>query len=144
MRRQSDIDLPARYFGNRVRFLAEVGSQSDEIALVRAVLQRNDCLLQQPSQGATTAVGKPVRIIFDMWLPGSRRFAVRAATKRIEDLAEQAKLDFRVRDAALVDYPRISRKIYYLYNIPPHRLRWSTALATVQAWSSKIGTSRLI
>ena len=144
MHQQSDVELPARYFGNRVRLLAEVGIQPDEIALVRAVLQRNDCLLHQPSQGAATADGKTIRIIFDMWLPGSRRFAVRAATKRIEDVAEQAKLDFRVRDAALVDYPRVSRKMYYLYNRPPHRLRWSTALATVQAWSSKIGTSRLI
>lgn len=145
MRKYSNPDIPERCLGNRIRILAEVVDEPGEIALVKALLQRNGCLLRSAEGESATSIGLDrTSLIFDVWLPGSRRFATRAATKKIEDLAEQAKLGLWIRDAALVGYPRVDRKTYYVYNRVPHQQGWSTALKTLQAWSAKIGTSRLI
>ena len=145
MRQQSDFGPAERHFDKRVRILAKVVSRPDEIALASGMLQRDGCLVRRADEhGAATVNERKTTLVIDMWLSGSRRFAVRGAVKRVEELAEEAKLALWVTDAALVDYHRDKTKTFYVYSKVPPRSGWQAAPYALQAWINRIGTRRLV
>jgi hypothetical protein len=141
---QSDWNVPNEYSDRRVRILAEVVNQPDEITLVIAMLQRNGCRVRPLSKDKVPFVGgDTTELSIDMWLDGNQRLAVREATRRVEDLAERAKLGLWVRDAALIDYPRSKRVTYYVSNVS-QRQGWGAVLGVLQSWITRMGPRRLV
>lgn len=145
MREQLNCGPAGRHFDKRVRILATVINQPDEIALASEMLQRDGCLVRRADEDGAPILNEcKTTLVIDMWLSGSRRFAVQGAVKRVEELAEGAKLALWVTDAALVDNHRDDRKTYCVYSKVPRRSGWKAAPDAMQAWINLKGTRRLI
>jgi hypothetical protein len=116
-------------FRNRVRVLAEVVSDADELALVSEVCRARGWPVRPPQDGEVREYPEQGRtwLVIEVRFPGSTRSAVTEAVKRVEHVADQFQLGLWVRFAQVIDYPRERRNPYFVDHARP---KWQGVFRT--------------
>ena len=110
-------------FRNRVRVLAEVINDGDELALVYKVCQARGWPVRPPRDREVRGYPKQGRIwlVIEVRFPGSVRSGIREAVKRLNHVADQFHLGLWVRFAQVIEFPQ---ERYYPYYIDQTRRKW--------------------
>jgi hypothetical protein len=108
-------------FRNRVRVLAEVVSDTNELALVSKVCRARGWPVRPPENGEVRGYPQPGRtwLVIEVRFPGSTRSAVKEAVKRVEHIADRFHLGLWVRFAQVIEFPRERLNPYFIDQAGP-------------------------
>lgn len=128
---QYDGDLGQ--FRNRVRVLAEVVNDADEISLISTLFRKCGWLVRAPRDGEVHSCPQQNRtwLIIEVRFPGSTRSAAKQAAKRIQLTAAEFRLGLWVRLVQVVDFPHEQDAPYYIDAAVPDWLARHSMLARV-------------
>lgn len=101
---------------NRVRVLAEVVNDTDEIAFASAAFHQQGWLTRLPreAEGFGDPEKNRVWLVVELRFSGSTRSAAKQALRYIEQTAQEYRLGVWVRRVEVVEFPRERRTPYYV------------------------------
>ena len=106
---------------NRVRVIAEVVNDPDEIAMASAAFRQRGWFCRPPRDGEVLGYPEPHRgwLVIEVRFPGFPRSAAKAASKRVDQVIAKFRLGVWVRSAVVIDYPWRPANIYYVEDAVP-------------------------
>lgn len=116
---------------NRVRVIAEVVDDPDEIAIASAAFQQRGWFCRPPRPGEVLGYPEPNRswLVIEVRFPGFPRSAAKVAAKRVDEVIAKFRLGVWLRSAEVIDYAWHPANIYYVEDAPASWVPATGALA---------------
>lgn len=120
-------------FQNRVRVLAEVVNDADEISLISTLFRKRGWLVRAPRDGEVHSCPQQNRtwLIIEVRFPGSTKSAAKQAAKRIQLTAAEFRLGLWVRLVQVINFPHEQDAPYYIDAAAPDWLARHSMMARV-------------
>lgn len=116
---------------NRVRVIAEVVNDPDEIAIASAAFRQRGWFCRPPRD--REVLGYPAAnrswLVIEVRFPGFPRSAAKVASRRVDQVISKFRLGVWVRSAEVIDYPWRPVNSYYVEDTAPSRFPGNRTLA---------------